>query len=124
MMTVTAEGNMLKRTGITLESKVMAFQGGRVKDRAQSETLTSTRDTAQTEVQQLRHSVDCFELLRRDVNSAITRRHREIREMDRCRATWYRERRDFGFRALFAVRCATQLMIQDACDRADERISG
>lgn len=102
--TVTAEFNALKARRSTLASQATALRGGWLRDCAQIETLTTARDTTQTEVQKLRARVDCFEVTRRDVNAAITRLRGEIREMDRRPATRYRECRDVGVRGRFAVR--------------------
>lgn len=100
---MTTEVNTPKAQKGTLKSQVEMLRGGRTRDRAEIKTITTRRDAAQTDVRQLGDPVDGFEVARRDVNAVITRLRGEIREMERLRTAWCRERRDIGVRAQFAV---------------------
>lgn len=72
--------------------------------RSAVQTVTAERDKAQTEVQKLRQQTEEFGEARFDMERTISLLWQGMQDIASRRNAWYRERRDFGTRARFAVR--------------------
>lgn len=94
-----------------LKAEIQTANDATDQARAQLGTVTTERDTARTEVQNLQTSVDAFEGTRRELISAITPLRWGIRAMDHHGSALYRDREEFGVRARFSVRCPMRTMI-------------